>query len=209
VRRAALLVALVAAAPALAEPGFDQTLDNLGFELRAFTGYAPGFGAGFLYGVDARAVVQSNRFGLVVGGRAGAAGLDAYRGPMGAKAKSEQIAQIELGGRMFLNPTSRTGVFISAGGDGGTMYVDFFNFRHADAWGLFAEVGLEYPRTQATRLTAALRVSGGIAPHAEFSRIPSDGYYFFITLNVGVFFGGVDTGTAQERLPVDLHTLGF
>jgi hypothetical protein len=206
-KRLMLLGALLLISPARADEGFDHALDNIGLELRAFAGAAPNFGSVFHYGADVRLVFQGRRWGFTIGGRAGAAGLTDYAGPSGAKPTSEQIVQADLGLRYFFDRSARTGWFAAVGADGGSVFVDTFGFRHADAFGGYVEAGVEFNRNGNTRLTMALRASGGMAFKAEFSRIPGDGGYFMITLNVGVLFGGPGTGNSEVPSTIDLRLI--
>jgi hypothetical protein len=202
VKHLPLLALLLLSTPAAADPDFEHFFDNIGLELRGFSGWAPKFGSHFLYGADAHLLIQGVRWGFTGGVRGGAAGLSDY-GAVGSRPTSEQFALIDLGVRMFVNPTGERGVYVALGGDGGATYIDAWGFRNASAWGGWAEVGLEMPRTVGTRFTAALRFSAGATPKTDSSRVPADGSYLMLTLNVGVLFGGQGTGNAEAQRPID------
>lgn len=191
-------VALAAPPPAHADPDYGKLFDNFTLGFRGFTGVAPAFGTSFVNGGDLRLALEWPSFGLVFGGRFGAAGDDRYLGPRGARPSAAQFALGEVGCRGFLNPRDSTGYYVGGGLSFGSTFVDGFAFRNASLFSVYAEGGVELPRTSPARFTAALRVDLGATSRAEFSRIPAAGAVLMLTANVGFLFGGEETGSESD-----------
>lgn len=195
----AALFAVAVPATAKADPHLEHLFDNVGLELRGFTGAAPRFGTGFVNGGDVRLLVEGAHFGVVVGGRMGAAGTGPYPGPLGTRAPAEQFLVFDVGARGFLDTRAPIGVFFGGGLTYGETDVDGA-FRNADLFGLYGEAGVELPRTSGIRLTGSLRLDVADARTAEYSRIPGDGRIQMLTLNAGVLLGGPATGCYPHPL---------
>jgi hypothetical protein len=201
----AFLVAWVTAAVALAapprahaDPDYGKLFDNFTLGFRGFTGVAPFFGTSFANGGDLHLALEWSSFGLVVGGRFGAAGDDRYLGPSGARPLAAQFALGDVGCRGFLNPRDSTGYYVGGGLSFGSTFVDGFAFRNASLFSAYAEGGIELPRTSPLRFTAALRVDVGSTSRMEFSRVPAAGAVVMVTANVGFLFGGERTGSEPD-----------
>lgn len=181
-----------------ADPDYGVLFENLTLGFRGFSGVAPAFGTSFVNGGDFHLAIEWSTFGLVVGGRFGAAGDDRYLGPRGARPTAAQFALADVGCRGFFDARASTGYYVGGGLGIGSTFVDGFAFRNAGLYDLYIEGGVDLPRTSPMRFTAALRVDVGFAHHAQFSRVPGAGAVVMITANVGFLFGGKKTGSGDD-----------
>jgi hypothetical protein len=194
---AALTCALVAPSTARADyPSGHHPIRSAGpfvLESRGFLGFAPGFGTSVVTGGDLRVGVATEEIRVMLGGRMGWAGVDAYTGPKGAEPRAAQFLVFDAGVYKYLEPGARYGTFVGGGISAGATYVDGFGFRNANLFMGYVEAGFELPRTSAARLVTSLRVDFGPATTAQYSRIPGEGFVTMFSLNAGFLFGGEDT----------------
>lgn len=191
-------VALVVPGRAHADPDYGKMFDNLTLGFRGFTGVAPGFGTSWVNGGDVHLAIEWPSFGIIVGGRFGAAGDDRYLGPRGARAPAAQFALVDVGCRAFLAPQRSTGFYLGGGLGLGSTFVDRYAFRNASLYGAYFEGGVDLPRTSPARITAAIRLDLGLSTRARFSRVPDAGAVVMITANVGFLLGGPETGSSDD-----------
>jgi hypothetical protein len=195
-RVAALLFtfALTATTPARADVmtgGHDiKSAGPFVLETRGVVGFAPKFGSALVTGGELRIGVATPEFRVMLGGRMGFAGVEPYRGPLGAQPRATQFATFDAAAYRYLEPTAHYGTFVGAGFQLGATYVDGFAFRNATLLTGYAEAGFELPRTSAARLVTSLRVDVGQAARADYSRVPGEGFVMMFSLNTGFLFGG-------------------
>ncbi len=193
-----VLAALFVGAPqrAHADPDISKLFDNVTLELRGLSGAAGGLGTSFVNGGDVHLGIEVPSFAFALGARLGAAGSAPYLGPRGAQPSAAQFLLVDVGCRGFLSPRASVGYFLGGGLGLGWTYVDGYAFENASLYGLYAEAGVELPRTSPLRFTAALRLDAGVTSRAEFSRVPDAGAVVMFTANVGFLLGG--PGTASD-----------
>jgi hypothetical protein len=190
---AAVVCALTASSLARADVLTGHDIKSAGpfvLETRGVLGFAPKFGTSVVSGGDLRIGVATPEYRVMLGGRMGWAGVEAYRGPLGAQPRATQLAAFDAGVYRYLEPNAPYGIFVGGGFQLGATYVDNFAFRNATLLTGYAEAGFELPRTSAARLVSSLRIDVGQATKAEYSRVPGEGFVMMFSLNTGFLFGG-------------------